>query len=341
METLAETDLHPSSGTRPELRSRQRLSLAGLLRRLPPYRGLRHMKMQGVAYTLRRRRVESKILRTRSIYTSPLDVQGTAPCEVRILTYEADYLMALWAAKSFYYYAGVEWPLVWQQGGALSPRCVRLLHDHFPNSTFLPMAETDALVEGALHHMGLDATAAVRRNAPYFRKPIDFRILSRCPKALFLDTDVLFFCKPNEILSAVHAGSQRNYFNQDANNGYPMAPDEAEKRFGVRPIERLNAGLGLVCRESIDLKEVDRYLQDPDMLRSKFFTDQLVYALLGATFATELLPNTTYVLSGEPGLDVLGASAIARHYAGTTRPLMYREGIPRLIEQKFLRDLGP
>jgi len=339
METLAETDLHPSSGTRPELRGRQRLSLAGLLRRLPPYRGLRQIKTHGMAYTLRRKRVESKILRTRSIYTTPLDDPETVPCEVRILTYEADYLMALWAAKSFYYYAGVEWPLVWQQGGPLSPRCVRLLHDHFPNSTFLPLAETDALVEGALHHMGLHATVAVRRTAVYLRKPIDFRILSRCPKALFLDTDVLFFRKPTDVLDAVHTGSQRNYFNRDANNGYPMAPDEAEKRFGVRPIERLNAGLGLVCRESIDLKEVDRYLQDPAM-QGKFFTDQLVYALLGATFATELLPDT-YVLSGKPGLDVLGAPAVARHYAGTTRPLMYREGIPRLIEQKFLRDLGP
>jgi hypothetical protein len=315
-----------------------RQKLARVLGRFPPYRRLRQMQAEGMAYSLRRRRLERKVLGTKPIFTRPLDGHGAAPCEVRVLTYAADWLMALWMAKSFYSSAGVDWPLIWHQGGPLSARHVRLLHYHFPNSGFLSMAEADARVEPALQQLGLDRTVAVRRTSAFLRKPIDFHLLSRSSKVLLLDSDVLFFRKPTEILDAVHAGSRTNYFNKDANNGYPMTPKEAQNRFGLRPVELLNAGLGVVCRESIKLQEVNRYLQDPEM--KGIFMDQLVYALLGATFPTELLPDT-YLLSATPGLNVGGRPVVARHYAGTTRRLMFTEGIPRLIDQGFLRELQP
>jgi hypothetical protein len=313
-----------------------RKPLGALLGRSPLYRRLRKAHDAGWAFVLRRWRLERQILRTRPIRTQPFGSPG-APCEVRMLVYEADSLMALWAAKSFYARAAVDWPLVWLQGGPISSAAVRRLRKHFPDSRFISQEEADAAVEGELRRLDCAATAAVRRVAVYLRKPIDYCINGVADRAFFLDTDVLFFERPAELLDAVADGQRLNLFNRDANSGYRLTPDEAERRFGVRPVELLNAGLCLVCRESIRLDEADRYLREPEMM-SKEFVDQLVYGLLGASFPTAHLPPT-YRLSAEPGLTVGGCPATARHYAGTTRRLLWTEGMPALVERGFLEEL--
>jgi hypothetical protein len=306
------------------------------LRQWSLYRRLGKVHEAGWAFTLRRWRVERQILRTRPIRTRSVGLP--APCEIRMLVYEADALMALWAAKSFYARSKVDWPLVWLQGGPISKRSASRLREHFPDSRFISLEEADSAVEPELARLGLTATAEVRRVAVYLRKPIDFRINGTADRALFLDTDVLFLERPAELLDAVQCERRVNLFNQDANSGYRLTPDEAERRFGVRPVELLNAGLCLVCRESIRLDQVERYLSEPEM-RSKEFVDQLLYGLLGASFPTEHLPRT-YLLSAVPGLLHGGQRVIARHYAGTTRKMLFTEGMTELGRRGFLRALA-
>ena len=174
----------------------------------------------------------------------------------------------------------------------------------------------------------------------YLRRAIDFRVSAAADRALFLDSDVLFFGRPAELLEAATDRRRCNLFNKDLNNAYALTPDEAQRRFGVRPVEMLNAGLCLICRESIRLEKADRYLGEPEIMMARHFADQLLYAMLGASFPTAHLPPT-YHLSEEPGLTAGGHPVTARHYAGVSRPLLFSEGMPALIERGFLEELRP
>jgi hypothetical protein len=311
--------------------------LGRLLRRSAFYRRLRTAQAAGWAFSLRRWRIERQILPTRPIRTRAVGAPGT-PCEVRMQVYEPVSLMALWAAKSFYVRAGVDWPLIWLQGGWMSDSAIGRLREHFPDSRFVSLKDADAAVETELDRLGLTATISVRRIAFPLRRPIDFRISGASDRAFFLDADVLFFQRPTDLLDAVTSRRRVNLFNKDATNGYGLTVDEAEGRFGVRPMERLNAGLCLVCRESLGLDETECYLAEPEMMANQF-VDQLVYGLLAASFPTEHLPET-YRISADPGLTVHGTPLVARHYAGRTRPLMFTEGMPALVERGFLQELG-
>src|SRR5262249_10178153 len=70
--------------------------------------------------------------RTRPIKVAPRGSRTSGQCEVFMLTYDRDLDLALRAAKSFYFYAAVDWPLTWLQGGPISADTEKLLTGHFP-----------------------------------------------------------------------------------------------------------------------------------------------------------------------------------------------------------------
>ena len=92
------------------------------VRHTPWWIAMRHVRHLGWRPALNCRRLTSRILDTRPIITREVSEQSSAACEVHLLTYNADWMTALWAAKSFYHYAQVDYPIVWHEGGTLSSR---------------------------------------------------------------------------------------------------------------------------------------------------------------------------------------------------------------------------
>jgi hypothetical protein len=139
-----------------------------------------------------------------------------------------------------------------------------------------------------------------------------------------------------------------NYFNEDLPSCFNLMPDDiAMTRYGLNlsKLRRLNAGLGLVCREAIVLDAVEEFLGTPELTiddRSNCLTlaliEQSLYGLLSAQFRTELLPET-YLISASAGLTISEEPVVARHYPGSTRRLLFEEGIPELVRRGFLEEL--
>ena len=74
--------------------------------------------------------------------------------EVRVLTWRRDWINLIWALKSFYYYARVDFPLYIHDGGLVRGQAEQLLH-HFPDAVLVSEGEADALVETALRQRSL------------------------------------------------------------------------------------------------------------------------------------------------------------------------------------------
>jgi hypothetical protein len=255
---------------------------------------------------------------------------------VHILVWERDYLNGLWAAKSFYAGAKVNWPLYWHQGGFLSVKAKRQLKTHFPDSLLLEADTADREVARLLDTRGLIRCRAARDKAFMLRKLIDPVLLGRTDYMLLLDTDVLFFRSPEEILTAVASGTTVSHFNRDVGYWYNITPEAAKQRHGIDLVPDLNAGLGLVPRANVDLDLIEQFLVDPDLLTEPWLTEQTLQALLASRYGVCHLPDT-YNLSTSPGLATSdGRPFVAKHYPGHPRPWLYQEGMPHLLRLGLL-----
>jgi hypothetical protein len=151
-------------------------------------------------------------------------------------------------------------------------------------------------------------------------------------RVISLDSDVLFFRRPAELIDPP---ARTNVFNLDCGYWYSLSADDLAARFGVRPVERLNAGLSCIWRESVDFGFVERCLADPALRGGGWLTEQTVHALNSTRYGVAHLPDTYHVGPGGPTVEGL----VCKHYPGPVRRLLYEEGMRHLVAVDFLAGL--
>ncbi len=265
--------------------------------------------------------------------TPPIRTARAGPTEVRVLTWRRDWVNVIWALKSFYHASGVEYPLVIHDGG-LAPGQADILLRHFPDATFVPSSEAEARIAREFTRRGLVKCLEYRRLNPSTLKLFDFFAFSSAEHVLTIDSDIVFFRRPDELVD-FSPDTSPNLYNKDAIEAYTLTPDELEVAFGVRPPPRINSGLGLARRVSIDFESIERWLHDPRLFENRWVTEQTLHAMCSARYGVALLPPT-YRVSVEPGLD---GDLVCKHYPGFFRPLLYSEGMAELASRGFLRRL--
>ncbi|HWE03311.1 MAG TPA: hypothetical protein VG326_12955 [Tepidisphaeraceae bacterium] len=275
------------------------------------------------------------------MHTVPFSHQPGTQCEVHILIRGADVRLALWAIKSFYTFSEVVWPLVWHQGGPIDRHDRDLLSRHFPNSRFVAEEAADSEVTYQLEKHKLKRCADARRRSVMMRKLLDCLLLSAAENVLLIDSDILFFRRPDELIHAGRSRLSRSLFNRDCSDWpYNLTPEAAKERHCLDLVPRLNAGLCLFRRESLPLTLIEEFLADPDILSDPWWTEQTLHALLASRLGCDFLPET-YMLSFGPGMTTsAGQPLTAKHYANFPRPFLYDEGMRELIERGFISALS-
>ena len=292
------------------------------------YLDFRWATREGLLHAWRRRRLQRRILQTPPVQTS---VRGNV--EVRALTWRRDCLDLIWALKSFYHFSETDYPLLIHDGGLLDFQ-VALLRRHFPDATIVGRAEADDRVDEILRARGLGRCREYRSLNITTRKLFDFFLLSSADYLISIDSDILFFRKP-ELLLVPRGGIGKNRYNRDQGSWYAMTPDEMEASFGIRPPEFINSGLSVIRKDTIDFDSIERWLEHPKLFQDRWVTEQTLHDLCAARCGAELLPDT-YLVSTEPGLSV---DTVCKHYPGFFRPLHYEEGMRRLVVMGFLDRL--
>ena len=302
--------------------------LAGVrrvLRSSAAYVAVRRWQREGLLRAYRRHRLWRRVLATPPVRTSPHSPNAV---EVHALCYHLDHLPALWALKTFYRTAGVDYPLVIHVNGTPGRTVFDRLRSHFPDAAILPQDEADRCVEKRL--AGLDRLLAARRASPFMLKLTDYPILARGATVLGIDSDVLFFAHPAELLArCTHAG--RGYtFQRDPHSTYNITAEAARQRFGIELLQRVNTGLLVSPTNLPDFAAFERYLEDPGVAVPNGFIEQTLYALHASELGgAEFLPEDCYAIDLRAGRPYDGV--IARHYAGPSRPLITAEGMPRAL----------
>ena len=150
---------------------------------------------------------------------------------------------------------------------------------------------------------------------------------------LLLDSDVLFFREPTELLKRIENPNYHlNTVNRDVSDAATVNADIVREQCGIELMPRFNSGLGLIFGESLDLDWIEEFLGLPGILGHFWRIEQTLYALCSSRWGCELLPSDYDVR-----LDASVKDLPVRHYVGAIRHLMYREGIKQLVEQGFLK----
>jgi hypothetical protein len=147
---------------------------------------------------------------------------------------------------------------------------------------------------------------------------------------ILLDSDVLFFRYPREIMDWLASDAEECWFNEDIEESALISADSAWADLGVPLWPRVNSGLGLLAKAALDLEFCDRALGQTSILQGHIWrVEQTLFALCASRHGKGgLLPKPYEVtLARDASSDV-----VARHYVGAVRDRFYAEGLRRLRE---------
>jgi hypothetical protein len=272
-------------------------------------------------------------VRPRILDTKPIVQTTDRACEIHVLTYEKDWLNLIWALKTFYHYSKRHYALCIHDDGTLTVENRATLQHHFPDARIIdrPTADHHVLKQLAAHPHCLE----FRKTNHLSPKIFDFPVYLESDRMLLLDSDVLFFTEPTDLLERIENPNYHlNTVNGDVASAYTVNPSVIQEKFGFQLIDRFNSGLGLIHKASLNLDWIEEFMALPGILGHFWRIEQTLYALCSCRFGAELLPSA-YDVHLEGGID--GASS--RHYVGQIRHLMYGEGIRFLVKQGFLKSL--
>jgi hypothetical protein len=267
------------------------------------------------------------VIRPRILHTPPVEGLDDRRCEIHVLTSQQDWLNLIWALKSFYAASGRKYELCIHDDGSLESPAREQLLRHFPDARLIDRPTADSEVLPTLEKF--PRCRAFRTTNQLAPKLFDFRHFLRADRMLLLDSDVLFFESPTELLRRIEDPTyRRNSVNTDVQSGYTVDPIAAGQRFGMSIPERFNSGLGVIHGDSLRLEWIEEFLDFPGILGHFWRIEQTLFALCSARYGVELLP-AEYRVSLDRGVE----GCVAKHYVGAVRHLMYGEGIRKLTRE--------
>ena len=209
----------------------------------------------------------------RRVLNTPAYITGrdSPGFEIHILLGKKHVGMSLWAIKSFLHWAGKSYSVVLHDDGSLNDENIKALHQHLVNSTVIRRADADALMAEKLvafpnafqyRFSRLGSTASHGKASVFSLKLLDFSMLSNSRKILVLDSDVLFFSRPEAIINWINEPADR-----DCLYCFELYVPIRDVRNRITHFERkpdvpngFNSGLICFDRSAFDLARLDGWL---------------------------------------------------------------------------------
>ena len=214
-----------------------------------------------------------RIAADRRVLSTPTYITGhdNLDFEIHVLLGKRHVGMTLWSIKSFLHWAGKAYSVVLHDDGSLTDKNIKILNQHLVNSTVIRRADADVLMKEKLvgfpnsykyRFNRLGSTPSHGGASVFSLKLLDFSLLSNARKMLILDSDVLFFSRPEAIINWVNDPSDNDCLycfelyvpHRDASNRII--------RFEQKPDVPLGFNSGLICfdRSRFDLTTLDEWL---------------------------------------------------------------------------------
>jgi hypothetical protein len=256
--------------------------------------------------------------------------------EVHMLLQKTRLLEGSWALYSLLYYSGQPLRVVIHDDGTLDAASTQTLARLLPGIRIIPRAEADAIVTSTLEKQGFRNCIEMRQRHVFGLKLLDPFILSRTPSYLTLDSDILTFSAPRELLDPAFGaadGTAPHLYSPDCWDSMALSPERLAAS-GMKVAYRLNAGLLKIQRAGFSLERLEAAISRLDLFgpdTALCFAEQTLYACELPCHGTVRLDPERYTICGDPNSGTIVTGHYCGDYYGKTR--FYREGIPRLVKQ--------
>lgn len=245
------------------------------------------------------------------------------PVSVHLLVSSKTWHAGLLAAISFEYFTQRKWDLFIHEDGSVSDTVKQEIESVLPGVHFVQRTVSEEKMKDYLKDHPLCAAHRSRHNL--FLKFFDLPAFAPGEKFILLDSDVLFFSRPQEILDWADGGHEECFYNEDTKEKYCIPRPEIEKALGIKLWPRFNSGLVLMLQHAISLDLAEKLLStfETTAHHPQFF-EQTLYALMASQWNRGGALPPSYEISW--GF-FRKKGSVTRHYVGAFKhDILYLEG---------------
>lgn len=261
-------------------------------------------------------------------------IDPAPPISVHMLVSGRTWHAGVLAAISFEYFTGRRWELFIHEDGSVDATARAEIERRLPGVRFVPRPEAEAKLADYL-------TAAPRARAQRSKwnmllKFFDSLAFAPHERFIVLDSDVIFFRRPDEILAWADSDRDECWFNQDTKEVYCTSRARIEAAFGFSMWDRVNSGLCLLTKSTFSRELSERFIAELEPVAEQpIFFEQTLFAFHAShRNRGGLLPRRYEISWGY----LRARDSVCRHYVGAFKhDLLYVEGAPTLLAL-LLRD---
>jgi len=242
-------------------------------------------------------------------------------------------LMGLLAMRSLEFHTRQHWAPFFHDDGSLTDDDARELLSHFPEGQVIRRAEADSAVTEALRAFPVCRENRLKHH--WFLKVFDTRHYAPHGRYIVLDSDIVFFRRPDFLLLWIAGHDETVWLMEDTREKYASARADLENDMGFPLWERANSGLDLMPKAAADLALAETFLQRcAPTAREYCFLEQTLFCVFGSAWKQGggLLPKE-YEISWT---NFRRKSAVCRHYVGPFKnDALFTEGALTFWRQRL------
>ncbi len=204
----------------------------------------------------------------------------------------------------------------YHEDGTLTKKEFDLLRKIFPGIRIFIRSEKDISVPDYLSAKGLHNCEELRGYYLFSIKLFDMIIEKKTPYMLHIDSDVLFFSKPNEILEIIETGSFNGCYNLDVINAYTFDSETMSEYVPTPILSRFNSGVLLHNFDESFFNFADLVMDNKPEAVTSWVIEQTLFAMY-ATLKGNFMPLPKYYDLARKERN-LGNKLVSEHYVHNT-----------------------
>jgi hypothetical protein len=256
------------------------------------------------------------------------------------LVCKKDLLSAIWTLKTFFHFSETRPRLLIYNDGSLNRADIDQLTHHFINATII---SRDQFQQDMAHFLKDFKHSLAYSNIESFYCALKLFGPMYYPQTngvLYLDSDVLFFQKPVDMLHYIEAG--KPFHMSDYQDFYAYPAEFLREQFAVTIIPKLNAGLFYINKNDFfdHIELVETYFEKVSKFESEIYDvnkheQTLASILLSKANAARL--SSHYQISKDP----ITTKTVSHHFVRDgSRGAFYTMGLRRLRSVEFIKEIG-
>lgn len=246
----------------------------------------------------------------------PLAAEGPElPVEIHFLTGRMFWYQTAFCCYSLALHSRANLRIVFNDDGTLEGRLADTLLRTFPTARVNSASDIEARLD---EHLPAERFPTLRRrrlNLKLMRKLTDVHAGTGGWK-LFLDSDMLFFRRPDFLLDWLRSPRQQRFYMQDITRAYGYSP-ELMSALARGPLpERLNSGMCGLKSDEMDWEQLEAWCREMIVHGGeRYLQEQALSAMLMAGKPCAVAPPEDYITVPRRE-EVKNPRAVMHHYAG-------------------------